>query len=149
MHIGVLPACICVWEWWVLGPGVKIDRCELLCGCWGLNQGLLEEQPVLSITEPSLYPWQVSLPWQSTVVHSRVPQEHGGLSQEDGVAGSCLKSEKALCEDLKIQQSIAGMVNQTSIPVQRSQEDPELQACLNYGRNPVSMYRGENTCVLT
>jgi hypothetical protein len=26
------------------------------CGCWELNSGLLEEQPVLLITEPSLQP---------------------------------------------------------------------------------------------
>lgn len=51
------------------------------------------------------------------------------------------------CEDLKIQPSIAGMVNQ--IPVPRSQEDPEFQASLNYVRNPVSMsYRvGESVCL--
>ena len=30
--------------------------CELSCGYWELNQGSLEEQPVLLTTE--LYPWQ-------------------------------------------------------------------------------------------
>jgi hypothetical protein len=48
--IGVLPACM-------LDPlelGVT-DRCELLCGCWELNLGPLEEQPEL-LTEPYLQP---------------------------------------------------------------------------------------------
>lgn len=27
--------------------------CKLQCGCWDLNQGPLEEQELLSITEPS------------------------------------------------------------------------------------------------
>jgi hypothetical protein len=33
-----------------------LDSCEPLCGCWDLNSGLLEEQPVLFISEPSLQP---------------------------------------------------------------------------------------------
>jgi hypothetical protein len=32
------------------------DCCELPCGCWDLNPGLLGEQPVLVTTEPSLQP---------------------------------------------------------------------------------------------
>ena len=32
------------------------DGCEPLCGCWDLNSGLLEEQPVLLTAEPSLQP---------------------------------------------------------------------------------------------
>jgi hypothetical protein len=35
------------------GTGVT-DRCELPCGCWELNLGPLEEQPVLLTAEPSL-----------------------------------------------------------------------------------------------
>ena len=31
-----------------------IDGCEPPCGCWELNSGPLEEQPVLLTTEPSL-----------------------------------------------------------------------------------------------
>ena len=30
------------------------DSCKLPCGCWDLNPGPLEEQPVLLTTEPSL-----------------------------------------------------------------------------------------------
>jgi hypothetical protein len=30
------------------------DGCELPCGCWELNSGLLEEQSVLLAVEPSL-----------------------------------------------------------------------------------------------
>jgi hypothetical protein len=32
------------------------DDCELLCGCWDLNSGPLEEQSVLLTTEQSLQP---------------------------------------------------------------------------------------------
>ena len=38
-----------------LGTGVT-GGCELPCGCWELNPGPLEEQPVLVTTEPSLQP---------------------------------------------------------------------------------------------
>ena len=37
------------------GNGVT-DSCELPCGCWEVNPGPLEEQPVLLTTEPSLPP---------------------------------------------------------------------------------------------
>jgi hypothetical protein len=34
------------------GCGIGVtDSCEPLCGCWDLNSGSLEEQPVLSNTE--------------------------------------------------------------------------------------------------
>jgi hypothetical protein len=33
-----------------------IDGCEPPCGCWELNSGPLEEQSVLSTSEPSLQP---------------------------------------------------------------------------------------------
>ena len=32
------------------------DSCKPPCGCWELNPGPLEEQSVLSTTEPSLQP---------------------------------------------------------------------------------------------
>jgi hypothetical protein len=36
-------------------PGTGLtDSCELSCGCWELNSGPPEEQPVLSTTKPSL-----------------------------------------------------------------------------------------------
>lgn len=37
------------------GAGVT-DSLELPCGCWGLNLGPLEAQPVFVTTEPSLQP---------------------------------------------------------------------------------------------
>ena len=37
------------------GTGVT-DSCELPCGCWELNSGPLEEQPVLLTAEPSPQP---------------------------------------------------------------------------------------------
>jgi hypothetical protein len=35
-------------------PNLIMDGCESPCGCWELNSGPLEEQPVLLIPEPSL-----------------------------------------------------------------------------------------------
>ena len=36
-------------------PGTEVtDNCKPPCGCWELNSGLLEDQPVLSTAEPSL-----------------------------------------------------------------------------------------------
>ena len=32
------------------------DGCEPPCGCWELNSGLLEEEPLLLTSEPSLQP---------------------------------------------------------------------------------------------
>ena len=41
----------------VRSPGIGVtDRCELSCGSWELNQGPLEEQPVLLVTKPPLQP---------------------------------------------------------------------------------------------
>ena len=65
MHGSVLPACmyVCLMHAWCLrkpekgigfpGTGVTDGR-EPPCGCWGLNLGPLEEQPVLLIAEPPL-----------------------------------------------------------------------------------------------
>ena len=42
---------------WVSDPGTGVtSTCELPCGCWELNPGPLEEQPVLLTAEPSLQP---------------------------------------------------------------------------------------------
>ena len=35
---------------------LTIDDCEPPCGCWELNSGLMEEQPVLLSTEPFFQP---------------------------------------------------------------------------------------------
>jgi hypothetical protein len=54
-----LHVCLCEG---VRSPGTTvIDKCELPCGCWELNLGLLEEQQVLLTTEPSLRSrvWQI------------------------------------------------------------------------------------------
>ena len=41
----------------VISSGAAVtDRHELSCGCWELNSGPLQEQLVLSTTEPSLQP---------------------------------------------------------------------------------------------
>lgn len=37
-----------------------VDSCELQCGCWELNRGPLEEQPVFLSAEPSLQPYFVT-----------------------------------------------------------------------------------------
>ena len=39
---------------WSEGKDPIIDSCELPCGCWELNSGPLEKQPVFLSTEPSL-----------------------------------------------------------------------------------------------
>lgn len=36
------------------GTGIT-DGCKLTCGCWELNLGHLQEQPVLLSAEPSLH----------------------------------------------------------------------------------------------
>lgn len=56
MCLGVLLVCMPVMR--VSDPlraGVTA-MCELLCGCWKLNQDLLEEEAVPLISEPSLQP---------------------------------------------------------------------------------------------
>jgi hypothetical protein len=37
-----------------VSDGRVTDSCELPCGCWGLNPGLLEKHSVLLTTEQSL-----------------------------------------------------------------------------------------------
>ena len=51
MYIDVLPACVRESD-----PSVTevIDSCEPSCGCWELNMGPQEEQPVHLTAEPSL-----------------------------------------------------------------------------------------------
>jgi len=39
---------------------MELDSCEPPCGCWELNPGPLEEQPVFLTTEPSLQPSSIS-----------------------------------------------------------------------------------------
>lgn len=49
-----LHICLCVG---VGSPGTKVtSRCEVPFGCWKLNPGPLEEQPVLLTAKPSLQP---------------------------------------------------------------------------------------------
>jgi hypothetical protein len=51
---------VCMQGLWRLIEGVGFhgigvaDSCELPCGCWELNLGPLEEQPVFLTSEPSL-----------------------------------------------------------------------------------------------
>jgi hypothetical protein len=44
------------------------DGCEPSCGCWDLNSGPLEEQPVLLTTEPSLQPFNPPPPFSGDMV---------------------------------------------------------------------------------
>ena len=63
MYMDVLSACMSVHHMcavqkvtrghWSLGTEVT-DSCEVPCGCWELNLGLLVEQPLLSIGRASL-----------------------------------------------------------------------------------------------
>ena len=52
----VLPACISVIVLDLLELELQIDSYELPCGCWEVNPGPLEEQPVFLTTEQSLQP---------------------------------------------------------------------------------------------
>ena len=62
--MGVLPECVSVHymqadprrpEERVRSQGTRVTGgCELPCGCWELNLGPLEEQPVFLTSEPSL-----------------------------------------------------------------------------------------------
>ena len=85
----------------VRSPGTGItDCCELPCGCWELNWGPLEKQPVLLTAEPSFqpcyepiiaslslrdipHPWlfrDVYCPiffWQSCVISVKIPDTFG------------------------------------------------------------------------
>ena len=45
------------------------DGCESPCGCWDLNPGPLEEQPVLLTAEPSLQPLMWPLPTPAVGYH--------------------------------------------------------------------------------
>lgn len=45
---------------------VSDSLCELCCGCWGLNMGLLKEKPLRFSTEPPLHPQHFSQIWQRT-----------------------------------------------------------------------------------
>jgi len=58
--------CVLMFCWHVLlfeciGSSGVTDSYELPCGCWELNLGPLEEQPVLLTTEPSPAPFHLLL----------------------------------------------------------------------------------------
>ena len=54
MYLSALSACTPTCQKRASDP--SIDGCEPSCGCWELNSGPLEEQTVLSTSEPSLQP---------------------------------------------------------------------------------------------
>lgn len=58
MYTGVLSACKFVWWYGISRTGVT-QSSELPCGCWELNLGPREEQPVLLTSEPSLQLWKI------------------------------------------------------------------------------------------
>lgn len=70
--MSVLPACEGIRA---PGPGAT-DSCELLCQCWELNLGLLEERPVRLTLEPALYPFYF-LRFVFFVVAERGQEEQG------------------------------------------------------------------------
>ena len=51
MYMGAMPAFLCAYPKRALGS--VIDSFELLCACWLLNSGILEEQPLLLTHELS------------------------------------------------------------------------------------------------
>jgi hypothetical protein len=56
-----------------------IDSCELPCGYWELNPGLLEEQPVLLTAETSLQPKLLQ-----DIVNSAFQVKRESLAEYDG-----------------------------------------------------------------
>ena len=52
--MSALSACMPLW--WKRVLDATADDSEPPCGCWELNPGPLEEQPVLLTAEPSLQP---------------------------------------------------------------------------------------------
>ena len=72
-----LHVCLCEGVW---SPGTGITgSCELPHGCWKLNWGPLEEQPVTLTTEPSLQLW-FSLT-KATLFQNRCPGRKTLLSE--------------------------------------------------------------------
>jgi hypothetical protein len=57
-------------------PNLLIDGYEPPCGCWELNSGPLDEQPVILTSEPSLHPSTAFLKDDLYIhVHALLPQE--------------------------------------------------------------------------
>jgi hypothetical protein len=48
----VLPACMAAGQ--KRAPDLIVDGCEAPCGCWELNSGSLQEQPVSHFSSPHL-----------------------------------------------------------------------------------------------
>ena len=57
-------------------PDLVTDGCEPPCGCWEMNSGSLEEQPVLLTSETSLQPPKESLQLLSLGAFDYSPQTH-------------------------------------------------------------------------
>jgi hypothetical protein len=53
MYMSALSSCLSACRG---GHQIPSDRCESPCGCWDLNTGTLEDQPMILTTEPSLQP---------------------------------------------------------------------------------------------
>jgi hypothetical protein len=68
-----------------------VDGCEPPCGCWELNPGPLEEQPVLLTPEPSLQPHVCSLNYSRCTILA--PQKLGA-SFQSCTMGSILFAHK-------------------------------------------------------
>ena len=80
----------------ILWSGI-MDGCELLYGCWELNLGFLEEQPVLLISELSLQPQQIKFVWRGFVFCFKLPCRNYGKDFFFFVQG--IKSGGALSEE--------------------------------------------------
>ena len=65
----MLPPCMPACQ---RAPDLITDGCGPPCGCWELNSGPWEEQPVLLTTEPSFQSW--NRPW-SVKINARAQQK--------------------------------------------------------------------------
>lgn len=61
LTVYILTTCMTGARWLPVPGAGATEGCGLPCGCWELNPGLLQEQPVLITALPSLHPLYVVL----------------------------------------------------------------------------------------
>jgi hypothetical protein len=74
-----------------------IDDCEPPCGCWELNSGPLEEQPVLLTTEPSRQPAMMVLKGREG--RGTTPCTPGTPVSSPGPSSYCCPSSQSFLKD--------------------------------------------------
>jgi hypothetical protein len=75
---------------------IGFHGCEPLCGCWELNSGPLEEQPVLLSAEPSFQPPEHTKKAQLEIESGGA--EHSGALWEFLLKSLCLQAHPTLAK---------------------------------------------------